>query len=336
MRWSMSAIGDLQLDAIRQRFIKLRPIYEHLAEEVARILRRELRSAGIPAEVKGRAKEVDSFVKKIISKAYDDPEQQVGDRAGVRVIMSFASDREAVQGIIEHLFFIRDRTDKTAQLGEKLLGYRGFHYEVLLNEEKTGALIGSLAGHGSLVCEIQLQTRAENVWNDSSHPLLYKTALKAPAPLSRRFFRLAALMELFDQELGSVREELARLPGSKVGMLLEILERHYFRLTSCAYNADLSQMILSSFLSEPHFADDPAIGDRVASFVERHESVLEELYRDHLDLTDRPILLYQPETLFLLEELEHDPFAVTDQWVKEFPFSLLENIASLWAIPLGD
>ncbi len=332
----MSESNDRWLDDLRRQFVTARPTYERLAAEMERRITLLMRDAGLYVTVSGRAKEVSSFVQKVLLKGYDAPWEQIRDKAGVRIVAAYFGDLPAIQAIIEQTFSILDTTDKVADLEDKTLGYRGFHYEVTIDEANAGQLGDGDETLLGLVCEIQLQTRAENLWNDVSHGLLYKPSADAPLDLKRRLYRLAALMELFDSELDRTRQEMAALPGSRASNVLTILREHFYRLTGHSFNKDLSLEILSTLLDKVATQDDELLKRQLTGFVNSRGPKLERLYDQFLGSDHAPALLFQPETILLLQELERDRFAVRDAWNEVFPASLLEEMASIWRIQFSN
>src|SRR6185437_2742516 len=77
------------LEEARKRWIVERPQYEQLGFHMMERLQKEILLAGIWAELKIRAKEVDSLIRKLITKPehiYD----SLGDKVGIRVIVAIA------------------------------------------------------------------------------------------------------------------------------------------------------------------------------------------------------------------------------------------------------
>ena len=102
-----------EVEVARSAYSKLRPLYRQLATEAHDILKTKLQEAGIaPASMVSRAKDVDSFVSKIIRKGYTDPLLQTTDLAGTRVVCAYEFELAKVAEVIESNFDVRERIDK--------------------------------------------------------------------------------------------------------------------------------------------------------------------------------------------------------------------------------
>src|SRR5258708_7232114 len=117
------------LEAIRERWIAERPMYEALGFFVQDRLERETRRRGLLCEHSARAKDVDSLLKKALRKRYDLPYAAIHDKAGVRVVVTYADDVTVVDNIVQDHFHIHVRENKTLGLPPNQLGYLGVHFE---------------------------------------------------------------------------------------------------------------------------------------------------------------------------------------------------------------
>ena len=208
------------LEAVREKFISERPIYADLAKVVEDSVRAEAYRAGIACTCDSRAKEVHSFVKKVVLKTiiqakYASPYEQTPDKAGARIIVTYESDVAIIEAIIARLFVVQKHEKK--QLGHAELGYLGSHFEVTIPNER---LLPEQQSFRGRVCEIQIHTHAQSLWAKVSHELLYKPAQEPPEPIQRLVYRLVALLEIFDSEVHSARQAVLSLPGfQEAGML---------------------------------------------------------------------------------------------------------------------
>ena len=74
-------------------------------------MKAEAYKSGIACTCDSRAKEVHSFVKKIVRKTiteqkYSSPYEQTPDKAGARIIVTYASDVPIIEAIVARLFDI--------------------------------------------------------------------------------------------------------------------------------------------------------------------------------------------------------------------------------------
>lgn len=307
----------MSLEALREEWIRERPRYDAFVTVIRETLEQTFRAQGIPCSVFARAKEIDSLVKKAILKNYT--LEQIGDRAGARVIITYPDHVPQSDQLIERVFQIHERDDKAEQLGERKLGYLGIHYSVSLHS-------GQEQGFEGIRCEVQLHTKAQNLWSDTAHNLAYKPAAPVPAKIRRAMYRLIALVELFDDQIATARQVIRQQPGFHAAQTLDQLEKYYYRLTAKPHNRELSLYILDCI--DRIISED--FSEMIAAFVTAHDVKLREIFTDYRDDQRCTPLLFQPESLFLFWALEQDPYRLKDEWNQKFPPELLEGLATVW------
>src|SRR5205807_6472472 len=91
-----------------------------------------------------------------------------------------------------------------------------------------------------LRCEVQVHTRAGNLWSEANHDLVYKAAQDVPLELQRRVYRLLALVELFDNEMASTRQLIQDSPGYEDAVLIAELERRFYKLTATRFDHEFA------------------------------------------------------------------------------------------------
>jgi hypothetical protein len=114
--------------------------------------------------------------------------------------------------------------------------------------------------------------------------------------------------------------------------MLQLLERHYYNLTSRQYSEDLSFEIIELLRELLSDEERTAFKQLIDEFVVEHGDHLEEMYRTRVSLEDVNPLVFQPEGILILERLLRDPFALKERWEQEFPADLLEEFATIWGI----
>ena len=87
-----------EVEAARKRWIAERPVHEKFGVILQQRLNNAIRRIGIPVEVSSRAKEIDSFVKKLLVKT-DHTYESMPDKVGVRVVHKFRSDSSRIFGV---------------------------------------------------------------------------------------------------------------------------------------------------------------------------------------------------------------------------------------------
>src|SRR2546425_2645379 len=147
------------LEEARTKYLTLRPFYGELIAEVKAMLDSAIRMEGINVEITARTKDVSQVLRKLISKPRDLSE--IPDLGGVRVCILLPQDAATIRGCIEHLFNIHKFEDKRVQMSPNELGYYGQHFDVSLKEGDASRI--SEQGR-ALRCEVQIHTRAHNLW----------------------------------------------------------------------------------------------------------------------------------------------------------------------------
>lgn len=318
----------MDLEAIRKKWIRDLPRYEQFVEHMKGCLRAALRRERVFAEVSGRAKEVDSLLKKVLRKGYSNCED-VTDRAGTRVVVRFLGDLEIVDAVILRQFQVLWRENKTESLGANQVGYQGLHYDIKLLEARDG-----YDEFGDLQAEIQVRTLSQDVWSRISHELSYKSDLSIPQEMERRLFCLSALLETADQEFSRLHMEIRRLPNAEVLRVLSSLERQYYRITSWQYDRDLAMQTISALAplypegvldnSQDHFED----------FCSKNGTKLSKIFEDYRRISDRSPFLFQPEAFMIFDLMERDPYVLKEEWERHFPLDELERLAVVWGTSL--
>ncbi len=260
---------------------------------------------------------------------FDDPIRQIGDKAGARIVIPFARDREAVEEVVGRVLVLSERDDKREKLDEKTLGYLGVHWTAFVRPELLRESEADLQG---LEAEVQLHTMVENAWAAAAHDLLYKATLQVPPTLARRLVRLVALAEIFDDEVERFQGETAEQPGFREMSLLPGLERELHRFTHRSSDAGLSALILPDVAALYDRPLSAVLQDVVQPWVAGHETELRDLYaRYNGDARANP-LLFQPEVLLIFERLENDRFNLKRVWPGGFDREL-RGLAAIRQVP---
>ncbi len=313
----------MTLDNLREEWIGQRPRYETFARHIQEILTRDLQKHCIRGIVTSRAKEIDSLVKKAIVGGYN--LDQISDKAGARIVLTYPDQVSQADSLIAELLMVHERDDKAEKLGESQLGYLGIHYAVSLRPDQAGE-------YTDLRCEVQLHTRAQNLWSDTAHDLAYKPASPLPTKIGRAIYRLIALIELFDDQIANARAAILKQPGFREALILELLEKHYYRLTAKLYRRELSLHILGCLAA---LIPEPALlAETTAAFVADKDEKLRFIYEQYRDDQRCSPLLFQPEALLIFPLLEHDRHRLKDTWDRVLAPELLEDLAAVWGVSL--
>jgi len=194
--------------ALRQ-YSRKRPLYEALALRVSGILKDLMDGRAVNYHsVSSRAKAVDSYEKKASQEKYNDPENEIMDMAGIRVITYTQSEAEIVASLVKELFDIMSEysVDKTEELGTDRVGYRSIHFVGTLGKARL-KLPENQVFEG-MRFEIQVRTILQHAWAEFEHDRNYKFAGVLPAKLKRRVSLLSGSLESIDSEFDSITHEM--------------------------------------------------------------------------------------------------------------------------------
>ncbi|NUL46899.1 hypothetical protein F7P69_17085 [Cellulosimicrobium funkei] len=173
------------------------------------LIRQILSNNGIPVHtVNFRVKSEESVRQKLNAKPghYSGPSSLM-DLLGLRVTCYFADEVDRVAFIIDDEFAIDwdNSGDKRENLGSKEFGYRSVHRIARL--DPTRAALTEYSDQTNTTFELQIRSVLQHAWAEIEHDLGYKQST-IPEQYSRRFSRLAGVLELVDDEFASLRDEL--------------------------------------------------------------------------------------------------------------------------------
>lgn len=311
----MSVISDA-----RARFIAERPTFVELAKQVADAVSKRARSAGIACSVSGRAKEVSSFVGKSLRKGYVDPWAQITDKVGVRVTLDDPGDIGRVVDLLKNDYEVIEYQDKTRTLwGADKIGYGGVHLQIVIRDE--GIVIGE--------CEIQVRSAAQNLWSEMSHRLLYKPGVEPDEGTKRALIRLAALMEIFDEEVARRVNQMTAAPGYQIEELINLAEGEFYRFSDSTYDRPLSRYVISEIGPTLPTENAHQYVTQLRAFVADNEEKLAGIFRRYADV-DTAVLLHQPESMIIFERIASDPFTLREVWEQRLPLDEFEQLQAIW------
>ena len=169
--------------------------------------------------VTGRTKTVASYAEKVRrtkdgKPLYTDPQREITDTIGIRVITYVHSDVSAVADLLHDQVVVHDDRDmgrETAQEGR--FGYASRHLLIGLDAAREGhASYELLRGRSA---QVQVRTVLQHAWAEFEHDIRYKGTMpdEHAKDFDRRFTLAAGLLELADQEFSTIRDTL-RASGS--------------------------------------------------------------------------------------------------------------------------
>lgn len=185
------------------------PLHNRLTERVLRLLNELLDQNNIDVlSLAGRTKHHARILQKIDRKGYVDPQKQLTDLSGFRIVCFLEGDIERVVKLIRDTFDVDEDNslDKSALLGKDKTGYRSQHFVCSLPRDRVKLQEWStLAG---LKFEIQVRTSLQHAWAEIAHDRQYKFEGKLPEAIQRRLNLYAGLLELADSGFQQIADEI--------------------------------------------------------------------------------------------------------------------------------
>jgi ppGpp synthetase/RelA/SpoT-type nucleotidyltranferase len=309
----------------RERWIVERPQFQQFVDLVAERCRQHLKCAGIWAEVGGRAKEVDSLVKKLIKKhrhTYD----SIPDKAGVRVIVRYKDEiQPAIKAISKAMECLKIE-DKAAGLPPEKFGYLSVHVDAQLPEGDPDL---DRFPAGQFRVEVQVRTMAQHLWSEMSHDTFYKDELtEIPTQLKRRIYTLAGVVELADEEFTKVARSVPSSPEIEV---LRSLERHFYKFVARRADPEISVSVIQALL--PIYGQDAqTVSHHLDEFLELRADILRDIYAAHLESDTRSAYLFQPEALLVYDLLQDHRWDLRQAWDDRFPPRELDRLSTAFGV----
>lgn len=186
------------------------PLYETFAERLESLLIEITKAEEVKVHfTESRAKSVASVEEKLLrpDKKYKNPQKEIPDLVGVRLVLYYQDDIEKVESIIKREFNVleEEKNHQADKYSPDKFGYLSVHYVVKLNELR--AELSEWKAVSDFHAEIQIRTVLQHSWAAISHALQYKREGDVAPQLRRKLFRLAGLFELADEQFIEIRDQ---------------------------------------------------------------------------------------------------------------------------------
>lgn len=190
-------------------FEKEKDKYKKLLEYLLSTITTIVEDQEIPIQdINGRVKEKNSLDKKIeFKKEKYKKLEDITDICGIRIITYFKNDVDRIAKILAENFKIdkENTIDKRKREDPEKFGYVSLHYVIELSEDRLK--LDELKKFKGMKVEIQIRTVLQHAWAEIEHDLGYKSKKSIPKEVTRRFARLAGLIELADDEFTTIKEQ---------------------------------------------------------------------------------------------------------------------------------
>jgi ppGpp synthetase/RelA/SpoT-type nucleotidyltranferase len=208
------------LDDILNAYDRDRASCEELVRRTVALVEDLLRGSIRVHSVTGRVKAKESLRRKAEAAEGKYKElSDITDIAGLRVITHFPDEVDAVAKIVEADFDVDNArsTDRRASLEPDRFGYLSLHY--VCRHSVPRLSLPEWSAFKDQYFEIQIRSILQHSWAEIEHDLGYKSSAQIPAPVRRRFSRLAGLLEIADEEFAKIRDDLAEYESKVEGRI---------------------------------------------------------------------------------------------------------------------
>ena len=267
--------GDMNV--LRNEYELRNSLYVKLCQEVrnqlSELLRRERISLAFPID--SRVKSWESISEKCQRRDIAPAAlTEIGDIAGLRIVLLYKRDQERVCEIIREHFEVLEVEDTTDRLSPDQFGYGSVHFQIKPKAE--WLVVPTISELRGLQAEIQVRTASQHIWAEASQSLQYKRESHVPKPVLRTINRAAALLEQVDIEFDRVLTERE----AYVGELGELEEEQ-------PLNSDILEKILADELPSENKTDTGdnfgKLLDELSVFGINSGRPLRELLKKHRD-----------------------------------------------------
>lgn len=186
-------------------------LYDEFTKVTEKLLRDLLSANNIrDYSITSRLKKRDSLKDKLRrSDSQYEKLSDVTDVSGIRIITYFADEVDDVASVITREFEVDpdNSVDKRAILDPDRFGYLSLHYVAKLLPSRLQ--LTEYRQFSDCNVEIQIRSILQHTWAEIEHDLGYKSKIAIPKQLRRRFYQLAGLLELADDEFSLLRVKIS-------------------------------------------------------------------------------------------------------------------------------
>jgi ppGpp synthetase/RelA/SpoT-type nucleotidyltranferase len=195
-----------------KRFVADKATYD-LASQQATALIKEilLNSPALIHVIGARCKEPSSLWLKLCEKGYRQPKRRVTDLVAARIITYYKDDVPIIVDALNNALDIdRHRSvDKREELETVEFGYTSVH--LIARTKGSWATSPQYLALRNKWFEIQIRSVLEHAWAEIEHEVVYKSGIKYPALIKRRFARIAGAIEMIEDEFVALRDHQQKL-----------------------------------------------------------------------------------------------------------------------------
>lgn len=195
--------------AILNEYYQNLDVYKKLKNDVKEIITNLLDENHIKiSNMTLRIKSEQALKHKVMAKSKYDHLNEITDILGCRIITLFESDVEKIFEALKATFDIVEIVDKRKKhrVNQIEFGYTSLHIVVQFTESRCELV--EYKKYKGIQFEIQLRTVLQHAWAEVEHGLGYKSFYEPPMEIKRKLNRLAATLEILDEEFEFIRHSI--------------------------------------------------------------------------------------------------------------------------------
>lgn len=183
--------------------------HQRLTTAVSSLLENILNQSSIEyLSVTGRTKTAGSVEEKIRRKKYTNPESQLTDLSGIRVITFLETQVKKISEMIRSTFDVDDKNslDRASDLGDDKIGYRSTHFVCTLGQSRQGLI--EYEALSNLKFEIQVRTVLQHAWAELAHDRSFKLGSGLPTKIQRKLNLYSGMLEIVDGAFDEIARDV--------------------------------------------------------------------------------------------------------------------------------
>ncbi len=202
----------------------------------------------------------------------------IHDISGLRIICLLFNQVDKVAKIIEDNFFIdkENSIDKKDILDPDRFGYLSLHYIAKLTEDRIK--LTEYKRYENYMIEIQIRSILQHTWAEIEHDLGYKTKIEIPKDIKRKFFRLAGLLEIADNEFDQITNILNEYKNNLDSKLDQKGRKNSF------LNISIDKESLKAYLDKSSIIQ--KIHDKITIHFENYKKIETRISSAYIELCD--------------------------------------------------
>lgn len=191
-----------------EKYSKAYSRYDQAAKEAGTFVTSLLQDSPLAIHViQSRPKSIDSLRGKLRKKRYRNPSRQVTDLIGLRIITYSWEDLDAVATELRGWLDVSERKSRDArlELEANKFGYRSVHLIARLRPGE--AMLPQNKTLRRQWFEIQIRSILDHAWSEIEHEVIYKSGVKFPLEIRRRFTAVAGALEVLEHAFANLTSE---------------------------------------------------------------------------------------------------------------------------------